>query len=67
MRRRIISLSIAGVLATMGEFIAPSMASSKEIKKKKPVYGNGKTKRTKGKRERSLKSRANRMKAKRSK
>ena len=61
MRKKNILLSMIGALFTMGGMseITPPQ------EKKKPVYFSKKTKRTKGKRERSLKSRANRAKRKR--
>ena len=63
MRKKNILLSMIGAIFTLGGGMGEITPPSQE--KKKPTYFGKKTKRTKGKRERSLKRISNRQKAKR--
>jgi len=69
MRKSILTTALLSIFASasLGGYVMPNSTDNKISKKIKHTYFGGKTKRTKGKRERSLKSRANRMKAKRRK
>ena len=68
MRKNIVTTALLSIFASasLGGYAMPNHTNNKKVKKKATYFGE-KTKRTKGKRERSLKSRANRMKAKRRK